>query len=140
MNRFKHLISAAILLVIGACSLNEGVSTEDAKKIAEKYMLAMQAEDYKAAFAYYGKRFFNSLPREAWQERIAEVHTKLGKTTGYKLNHEHSDLRYSGSFFVFQYIVDYEHGRTKETLTLVKELDSDEGLKIFAHKIESKQL
>ena len=140
----KNTLNAIILLtsafLLTACMQGKVASDEEGKKLAEDYLTLISKGDYETAFTYVSEDFFKLRPREGWIAYYDAVKKEMGPITSIKLLQKLVDDRFSGRFYIYQFYLEHKNGPTKEMITMIQKINSDEPLHIFAHKIESKKL
>lgn len=139
MKYFRVISLLAGLLMIG-CSTYEGASDDEAAKLANDFLMAVQQEDFDKAFSMVDEEFFQARSRQAWISYYKNVNEVLGKRTGGKLKQKNTGDRYTGTFHMYQFAMQYEKGLSRETLTMIQKINSDAPLKIFGHRLESSKL
>jgi hypothetical protein len=68
------------------------------------------------------------------------VEETLGDIVVKKLKRKLADNRFSGRFYMFQFTNKYEKGLSKEMITLIEKINTNEPLRIYGHKYDSSKL
>lgn len=135
----KVIFSTFLLTLMSACSFSDA-RDEEAAQLIEAYVNAVNDQDYEKALSMVSDEFLQERGHDGWIEYYKKVHNTLGKVTKVKLKKKLSDARYSARFYMFQYANTYENGLGKELITVVQRINTDEPLKIGAHKYDSSKL
>ncbi|MDH5230328.1 MAG: hypothetical protein OEY38_09725 [Gammaproteobacteria bacterium] len=133
------LLLCSFLLILSACGIDKGREAE-ANKLALNYITTVHEKGLDQAMPLLSDDFFQQRSRSGWKEYFTYVRKQLGATQKIKLKNRISDNRYSGTFYMFQFSNKFEHGFTKEMVTIVDKVDNKGPLKVFAHKVESSKL
>ena len=130
---------ALITLIAGGCGFLSGV--EDARDLAEKFLNDRFVTGGVGNEAYYSDLFWKYTRQEDWHYIKELVENRLGSLQSYTLrnwtiqkNVKMGDL--SGTFVVFLYDTQYEHGKGQEKITLMKGF-WDSGFQIIGHHFDS---
>jgi len=136
----KRLIPTILFaLSLAACTPYQANQEEDAAAMIDKLYAAIDRQDWNAALSLYGKRFFAEYPRAQWEKRLRDLRTRLGHIKGRDLVFSQRDAKYRYDAYIFSYTVHYEHGDTRDLITIYKAVDEKTGLHIVAHVIKPLQ-
>lgn len=137
-NNILRSVALLSFLALFACGMQQA-STDQVKRLADKYWHEMQQGNIDEALKYYGKSFFEVEPESVWRARLAEVGAKLGKLKKWELRDAEINTMYSGRQYMFKFVNAYEKGNATETVIFFQPVD-DPAIFIAAHKIESMAL
>jgi hypothetical protein len=107
-------------IILGGCSFL--TSSEDARNLAEEFLDNRFETGGVGNGQYYSDLFWKYTPQEDWDYMQVKKGVKMG------------DL--SGTFVVFIYNTEYEHGNGQEKITLMKGF-WDKDFQIIGHHFES---
>jgi hypothetical protein len=126
-------------IILGGCSFL--TSSEDARNLAEEFLDNRFEIGGVGNGQYYSDLFWKYTPQEDWDYITDLVETHLGDLQSYTLKNwqvkkgvKMGDL--SGTFVVFIYNTEYEHGNGQEKITLMKGF-WDKDFQIIGHHFES---
>ncbi|MDH5302315.1 MAG: nuclear transport factor 2 family protein [Gammaproteobacteria bacterium] len=132
-------LTAFFILLLTGCAFSDA-RDDEATKLVESYMQAIQDQDYDKALSMVSDDFLQERGRDGWISYYTHVHNTLGNISNLKLKQKISDARYSARFYMYQYANAYENGLAKELITIIQKINTNEPLKIGGHKIESSKL
>ena len=140
MLKFKTVLVGLLITLLVGCGAQTFAPDEDANKMAEEYLVAVKARDYDKAFTMVSDEFFSHRPKDSWMEYYQAISDHMGPVISVKLKRKHVDSRLTGQFYMYQFSIKHENGFTKEMVTFIQKINSDEPLKVLAHKIDSSKL
>ncbi len=138
VQRIAHVMAMALLVsIIAACS---GPVPGDSavERLGVEFFSALKAKDFERALDHYAPEFFQSRPREQWQARLQAVQQKLGDMQSFELRRKQVDVRYTGTFFIYEYSVVYANEKSWETVTFFVHVNGEQPVKVFGHQIKAK--
>lgn len=135
MARFASVVF--LVLIIGACS-GPVPSDSAVEQLGLEFFSALKAKDYERALDYYSPDFFNGRPREEWKAHLQDIQRKLGDLQSFELRRKQVDVRYTGTFFIYEYSVAYAHEKSWETITFFVHVSGQQPVKVFGHQIKAK--
>jgi len=138
--KFKLIIVMLFSVFLLGCGAQTFAPDEDANKMAEEFITAVNAGDYDSAFELVSDDFFAFRSREKWKEYYTVIAEHMGPVISVKPTRKHVDSRLTGQFYMYQFSIKHENGFTKEMVTFIQKINSDEPLQVLAHKIDSSKL
>ena len=138
VQRMARVMAAALLIsILAACS--ENVPSDSAvEQLGVEFFSALKAKDYERALDYYSPDFFNGRPREEWKAHLQAIQQKLGDMQSFSLRRKQVDVRYTGTFFIYEYSVAYANEKSWETVTFFIHVSGQQPVKVFGHQIKAK--
>ena len=138
VQRMARVMAAVLLIsVIGACS-GPVPSDSAVEQLGLEFFSALKAKDYERALDYYSPDFFNGRPREEWKAHLQAIQQKLGDIQSFELRRKQVDVRYTGTFFIYEYSVVYANEKSWETVTFFIHVSGQQAVKVFGHQIKAK--
>jgi len=139
-NVTKVIVVFAAIVTLWGCQA-PSISKDVAKEIADKFINATSSGNYEEAFKHVNKKeFFAMRSDDRWIAYYDAISKEMGPIVSIKLSRHQADDRFSGRFYTFQYSIKHENGFTKEIVTMIQQINTDEELKVFAHRIEGGRL
>lgn len=140
--KFLSLFAVVLSLsLLSACENTPPPEKHVADKLAKDFMVALHKQDYDAAFSMVSDEFYSTRSRAEWEDYFREVASILGKNETMRLKNSLNDTRFSGQFFMYEYVTKYENGLGKELITMIHKINTGNApLKIFSYKIDSSKL
>jgi len=136
----RVLFAGFVVLTLWGCQA-PAISKDVATEISRNFIAATTSGNYEEAFKYVNpKEFFTVRDKDRWIKYYSAIAEELGPIVRIKLSHFQADDRFSGRFYTYQFSIKHEKGFTKEIVTLIQEINSDDELKVFAHRIEGGKL
>ena len=133
----RALAAALLVAVIGACTASVP-SDAAVEKLGIEFFTALKSKDFERALDYYAPEFFEGRPREPWKARLQAIQEKLGDLQSFELKRKQVDMRYSGTFFIYEYSVVYANEKSWETVTFFIHVSGEQAIKVFGHQIKAK--
>ncbi|MDQ6960013.1 MAG: hypothetical protein Q9M27_03200 [Mariprofundaceae bacterium] len=121
-------------LVLVACSAAPQHEDEASAMVNNLYT-ALQQQHWNQALGMYGKKFYESHPREEWLKELKSVQQKLGPMQGRTLVFKRKDPRFHYDVYMFSYRVKYTKGESTDILTLFQDVSGGK-LTLVGHKIK----
>ena len=141
VSRIFHFVVLAIVLMalLYACdSGNRGVNESTNPVVVEKaaaLLDALKAGNYEQAIKQYPDSFFVKQTREGWQQKLKILNEERGAMRSYELKKSQADTRFSGKFFILEYMVIHEgNKRVNHIITLIAPVMGGE-IKLIGHKM-----
>ena len=131
------MLAALGILILSACT-NEAPSDAAVEKLGIEFYSALKAKDFEHALDYYSPDFFNGRPREEWKAHLQAIQQKLGEIKSFDLRRKQVDVRYTGTFFIYEYSVVYANEKAWETITFFIHVSGEQSVKVFGHQIKAK--
>jgi len=139
-NRIGAILLFLTSLTLWGCQA-PSIPVEVATEIATGFIEGTSSGDYEKAFKYVNKKeFFAVRDADQWKAYYDSIAKEMGPVISIKLSRHQADDRFSGRFYTYQFSIKHENGFTKEIVTLIQEINSDEDLKVFAHRVEGGKL
>jgi len=138
--RMKLILVTLISAMLFGCGAQEFAPEEDANKMAEEFVTAVKAQNYDQAFLLVSDEFYAHRARDQWESYYRAISEHMGPVISIKPTRKHVDSRLTGQFYMYQFSIKHENGFTKEMITFIQKINSDEPLKVLAHKIDSSKL
>lgn len=138
----KRVIFILLVVLLSACGNNPAPDEGQADRLVNGFVKALQAQDYDTAFSMVDQEaFFAAHSRADWQQYFSEMYGALGKVESSRLKNKLNDTRFSGTFFMYEYVNKHENGLSKELITIVHKINTGNApLKIFSYKVDSSKL
>lgn len=133
----RAVLTALIILALTACE-NSAPSDSAVQQLGTEFYSALKAKDFERALDYYSPDFFNGRPREEWKAHLQAIQQKLGDLQSFDLRRKQVDVRYTGTFFIYEYSVVYANEKSWETVTFFIHVSGDQPVKVFGHQIKAK--
>ena len=133
----RAVMTALIILALTACE-NSAPSDSAVQQLGTEVYSALKAKDFERAREYYSPDFFNGRPREEWKAHLQTIQQKLGDLQSFDLRRKQVDVRYTGTFFIYEYSVVYANEKSWETVTFFIHVSGDQPVKVFGHQIKAK--
>jgi len=131
------LLAVLIIATISACT-NTAPSDAAVEKLGVEFYSALKAKDFERALDFYAPDFFNGRPREEWKAHLQTIQQKLGDLQSFELRRQQVDVRYTGTFYIYEYSVAYANEKSWETVTFFIHVSGDQPVKVFGHQIKAK--
>ena len=131
------LAAALLIAVIGACT-GPVPSNAAVEQLGVEFFTALKAKDFERALDSYAPEFFEGRPREPWKAHLQAIQEKLGDLQSFELKRKQVDMRYSGTFFIYEYSVVYANEKSWETVTFFIHVSGEQAVKVFGHQIKAK--
>lgn len=133
----RALVVALVMMTLGACT-NTAPSDSAVEQLGVEFFSALKAKDFERALDYYSPDFFNGRPREEWKAHLQAIQQKLGDMQSFALRRQQVDVRYTGTFYIYEYSVTYANEKSWETVTFFIHVSGDQPVKVFGHQIKAK--
>lgn len=139
INKLKLGLIVSLAFLLMAC---QGVSPshDEGHELALKYLHAINGAKYEDAYALVSDDFFGSHSKDTRIEYHDEINNIMGPVVSYKLSEKLVDNRFSGRFYMFKFALRHEKGISMEMVTMIEKINSNDPLRVFAHRIESSKL
>ena len=138
-NFYRAFIATLAIILLTACQ-GQDPSKDFAQKLARDFIDSVNSGNYDQAFQSTEDQFFAIRPRDRWIAYYKAIKNELGPVISIKLSQSLTDDRFSGRFYMYQFSIKHEKGFTKEMVTMIKKINSNDPLKISGHKIDSSKL
>ncbi|PIP01979.1 MAG: hypothetical protein COW18_05655 [Zetaproteobacteria bacterium CG12_big_fil_rev_8_21_14_0_65_54_13] len=135
MKRF--LILLMILPLLAGC-LTEADQGNEANQLVTAAHQAIKSNNWDQVTPLYDDEFLKAHSLTAWKQQVAELTAPLGKITNIKPTFEQHDPRFGGDFYLYGFILQFEHGSISETLTVYKAVNK-EHMTISGHILKLKR-
>ena len=133
----RVMVAALLILMTGACS-TPVPSDSTVQRLGTELFTALKAKDFERALDYYAPEFFQSRPREQWKAHLQAAQQKLGDLQSFELRRKQVDVRYTGTFFIYEYSVVYANEKSWETVTFFIHVSGEQPVQVFGHQIKAK--
>ncbi|MDQ6982419.1 MAG: hypothetical protein Q9M08_05365 [Mariprofundus sp.] len=139
MKRFlaRILLFPLLLVLISGC-LTEANQGAEAGQIVSTVHKGFQTGVWDAVMPLYDEQFLRVHPASTWQQKMTSLTKPLGKLTNIKSTFQHNDPRFRGDFYLYGFLLHFEHGTISETLTIYKGVDKDR-MTISGHQLKLKK-
>lgn len=141
MNRLIQIFLLVSLLLFALSSCGDSkrsanvVSNSIVTEKAERLFEAIKAQDYDLVIKQYPESFFARQPSEAWIEKLKRIAVDRGPMRSYTLKKSQADTRFSGKFYILEYMAVYDgNKRANHLITFLAPVEGGE-IKIIGHKI-----
>ncbi|MDX8408825.1 MAG: hypothetical protein R8J84_02090 [Mariprofundales bacterium] len=129
----RKLLLLACLWILSGCLYSAG-HQQAADQLVTKLHQVIQQEAWNELPPFYDASFLQQNPAKIlakqWQNRIK----KYGKVTKITLQSQQKDPRILGEYYLYSFILLFEHGVASETITVFKP-ERKEQLIITGHRI-----
>ncbi len=141
VSRVFHCVALSVLLttfLYGCDSSKRSVNTSRNPVVLEKTTVlldALKAGDYEQAINQYPQSFFVKLTREGWKKKLKTLNEERGSMQSYELKKSQADTRFSGKFFILEYMMVHEgNKRVNHIITLIAPVTGGD-IKLVGHKM-----
>jgi len=131
------LLLSLLPIMLGGC-LNEANQVDDAGHMVGIVHQGFKTGKWDAIIPLYDKQFLKLHPARAWKKEILTLTQPLGALKNVKSTFLHKDPRFRGDFYIYGFLLQFEHGTISETLTLLKNVDQDK-MTISGHQLRLKK-
>ncbi|RMG92473.1 MAG: hypothetical protein D6703_01800 [Zetaproteobacteria bacterium] len=131
--RFRFL--AIMLALLQAGCLTQASHQQEAEQLVKQLHQAMQQQAWDQIMPLYDQQFLKAHPEKLWRQTLASLPERYGQLKTIKPTFQQKDPRFRGDFYIFGYLLKFEHGSIRETITVFKPVDSDE-LSITGHMLK----
>ncbi len=136
----KKILLIIIMLMLAACTTGGAVNPGQANKLSAAFMEALKNHDYDTALSMVDKDFFIARARDEWVAYFEQVKNVMGERQNLRVKSSINDAKYSGNFYMYEFVSTYENGLGKELLTLVQKINSDDPPRVFAYRFDSSKI
>ena len=133
----RATLAALFIMSIGACT-NTAPDDSTVEALGVEFYSALKAKDFERALDFYSPDFFNGRPREEWKAHLQAIQQKLGEVQSFALKRQQVDVRYTGTFYIYEYSVVYANEKSWETVTFFIHVSGEQPVKVFGHQIKAK--
>lgn len=137
--RIKIVVALLCSIILIACQ-GPQPTDDEARTLTRSFVDAVNAGEYEKAFNLVSPEFFQTRSRDRWIEYYDKIKETMGPVISVKLSRHLNDNRLSGRFYMYQYSIKHENGFTKEMVTMIQKINSNDPLTILSHKIDSSKL
>lgn len=121
----KRLFITLLLLPLLSGCLTEANQGEEANQIVTTVHRAFQSGDWQQVMPLYDEHFLKTHTAQQWQKHLTTMLQPLGALKNIKPTFQHKDPRFRGDFYIYGFLLQFEHGSISETLTIYKGVDKD---------------
>ena len=133
-------IAGSVLLVLcGTFGCSSSRTQAQAREFTDGYYALLQADRVDDALELCEPGFFKRTPRENWITARQLVDDRLGAIESFAMAKWTMELLPNGTFVTFEYDVVYQHGTSRDTITVVDPIKNP-GFKVYGHHVHSDQL
>ena len=137
MKQFFTILLLLPTLLLGGC-LTEANQGDEAAKIVTAVHDAFKTGNWDKVMPLYEDQFLHLHPAAAWQASMRSLTAPLGALKNIKPTFQQKDPRFRGDFYLYGYLLQFEHGSVSETLTIYKGVDKDH-MTISGHQLKLKR-
>jgi len=139
MQRLLTPLFALILLplILGGC-MTEANQSDEAGQIVATVHKGFESRNWDAVMPLYDELFYKQHPHNRWRQHLEEITRPLGALKQIKPTFQQNDPRFRGDFYLYGFLLQFEHGSISETLTIYKGLDKDH-MTISGHQLKLKR-
>ncbi len=131
--RFRFL--AIMLVLLQAGCLTQASHQQEAEQLVQHLHQAMQQQAWDEIMPLYDRKFLEAHPEKLWKQTLASLPKRYGQLRAIKPTFQQKDPRFRGDFYIFGYLLKFDHGTIRETITVFKPVDSDK-LSITGHMLK----
>jgi len=135
---FARMLFLPLLLALLTGCLTEANQGDEAGQIVTVVHKGFQTGAWDAVMPLYDEQFLRVHPANTWQQKMTTLIQPLGKLTNIKSTFQHKDPRFRGDFYLYGFLLHFEHGTISETLTIYKGVDKDR-MTISGHQLKLKK-
>ncbi len=134
----RRLWFALLLLpLLGGC-LTEANQGDEANTIVTTVHQAFKSGNWDAAIKLYDEAFLTTHSADAWRQKMIKLGSELGALKHVKPTFSQKDPRFRGDFYIYGFLLQFEHGSLSETLTIYKGVDKKR-MTITGHDLKLKR-
>ncbi len=122
MNRL--LILLLFLPMLAGC-LTQANQGDDAAQIVKHIHQAFSDRNWDAIIPLYDKKFFRNRTPETWKKELQDMTADLGPLKAIQSTFQQKDPRFGGDFYLFGFLLKFEHVSISETLTIYKGMNAE---------------
>ncbi len=131
---FARLLLLPLLLSMLAGCLFEADQGEQANQVISTVHKGFQTDNWQDVMPLYDDQFLRIHQLHAWQQKMTALTKPLGALKNIKSTFKHYDPRLGGVFYLYGFLLHFEHGTIAETLTIYKDADK-EHMTISGHEL-----
>jgi len=135
---FARILLLPLLLALLTGCLTEANQGDEAGQIVTVVHKGFQTGAWDAVMPLYDEQFLRVHPANTWQQKMTTLIQPLGKLTNIKSTFQHKDPRFRGDFYLYGFLLHFEHGTISETLTIYKGVDKYR-MTISGHQLKLKK-
>ena len=132
------LITLLTMLLFACDNSDRGANTSTNPEVAKQaaaLLDAIKIADYELAIKQYPDSFFVKQTREGWKKKLKTLNEERGTMRSYELKRSQADTRFSGKFFILEYMVVHEgNKRVNHIITLIAPVMGG-AIKLIGHKM-----
>jgi len=133
----KLLVLSLLLVMLGGC-LTEAYQGGEADSIVKTVHEGFKSDDWQKVMPLYDKQFLSIHPSSLWQRKLSSLIQPLGTLKNIKQTFHHNDPRFGGDFYMYGFLLQFEHGTISETLTIYKGVNNKH-MTITGHNLKLKR-
>jgi len=127
----------ALTMLLSGC-LTTADQMPEAEALVKTLHQGMTQEDWDAIIPLYAKDFFASRTPDMWRETLQKQAKTYGHLRDIKPTFRQKDPRFRGDFYIFGYLLKFERGTVRETVTVYQGVDKDR-MEITGHLLKPKR-
>jgi len=131
----SRLIAILTCIFLLPSCLTQADKQQEADALLNQFHQAIQTQDWDAAQKLFDPSFFKNTPKAIWQNNTSAAQQTLGKIISFNTSSKSKDPRFSGDFYIYIVAIQHEHGFSNETVTILKDIDTDL-LSIAGHQLK----
>jgi len=135
---FARILLTPLLLISLTACLTEANQGDEAGKIVSTVHKGFQTGTWDEVIPLYDEQFLRIHSANTWQQTMTDLIKPLGALTDIKSTFLHKDPRFRGDFYLYGFLLHFEHGTISETLTIYKGIDK-ERMTITGHQLKLKR-
>jgi len=133
----KIILAFACLLFLTSC-LTQANQQEQADQLVKRAHQAFSQQQWETLLPLYHDDFFAMHPKEAWQQELQQTTSGMGALQHIEPTFRQKDPRFGGDFYLYGFVLQYEHGLIHETLTIYQSIEY-ETLSIAGHMLKAQK-
>jgi len=134
----KQLLILMMMLPFLSGCLTEADQGNEANELVTTAHQAIKNNNLDTVIPLYDMAFLKTNPADTWKRQVAELTAPMGKLINIKPTFEQHDPRFGGDFYLYGFILQFEHGSISETLTIYKAVNK-EHMTISGHILKLKR-
>jgi len=136
MKRF--FLPLLLLLPLLSGCLTEADQGDEANLLVTSAHQVFKDHNWDNVMPLYDAEFLKVHSPESWKSEVTAMAAPLGKLINIKPTFEQHDPRFGGDFYLYGFILQFEHGSISETLTIYKAVNK-EHMTISGHNLKLKR-
>jgi len=121
----KRYLAVLLLLPLLSGCLTQADQVGEANQIVKLVHQAFADRNWDAILPLYDEKFLANKSAKIWKKELQQTTEGLGPLKKIQSTFQQKDPRFGGDFYLYGYLLKYEHASISETLTIYKGIDAD---------------